>query len=85
MGAISYDDIEIRIEAHGVAEHGKVPSDSELVKYVWEKTNAEGTPDRRYKNNRQSPVMKYGNIKITSKTGFDIEFFCSNENKSSFI
>lgn len=79
LGVLDYADININISAVGFLESGTVPSDAELVKEVWGYANNDGSPDKRYANNKKFPVMKYGKIVITSKSGLDIRFMCSNE------
>lgn len=79
LGALEYDEVKFDITAVGFLETGPVPKDAEVVKQVWAYANNDGSPDRRYSNNKQYPVMKYGNIVITSKSGLDIRFMCSNE------
>ena len=79
MGALDYNDVTINLSAVGFLESGKVPSDSEIVKHVWAYSNKDGSPDKRYSNNKQYPVMKYGKIVITSESGLNIQFLCSDE------
>ena len=35
-----------------------------MISYEWEHSTLSGAPDRRYKDNRQLPVVEYGNIHI---------------------
>lgn len=35
-----------------------------IISYEWEHSTLSGAPDRRYKDNRQLPVVEYGNIHI---------------------
>lgn len=85
LGAIDYNEAKIDITAVGFLETGPMPRDSELVKQVWAYANNDGSPDRRYANNRQYPVMKYGNIHISSPSGLNIQFMCSNEKASDAL
>lgn len=77
--ALSYDDISITIEAVGYLENEGVPKDSEVVDYRWAYANNDGSPDARYSNNQQIPIVKYGRIAITSEDGINIQIMCSNE------
>ncbi len=85
LGAIDYNEAKIDITAIGFLETGPMPRDSEVVRQVWAYANNDGSPDRRYANNRQYPVMKYGNIRISSPSGLDIQFMCSNERASEAL
>ena len=79
MAAIDYKDVKFELSAAGYLEGEREPTDSELIKYVWAYANKDGSPDKRYSNNKQFPVMKYGKIVITSTSGLNIQFMCSNE------
>lgn len=45
----------------------------------------DGSPDRRYANNKQYPVLKYGKIIVTSQSGLNIQIICSNESASDAL
>lgn len=79
LGAVEYRDINFDITAVGFLESGAVPTDAELVQYVWAYANNDGSPDKRYANNRQFPVLKYGKICMRTANGLNIQFMCSNE------
>lgn len=79
MAAIDYRDVKFDLSAVGYLESENAPKDSELIKYVWAYANKDGSPDKRYSNNKQYPVMKYGKIVITSSSGLNIQFLCSDE------
>ena len=51
-------------------ENGSVPSDSERIGTTWRYVNKGGGPDRRYKNNPQLPIMRYGELTFTAQPGF---------------
>lgn len=79
MAAIDYHEVKFDLSAVGFVETEKIPKDSDIIKYVWAYANNDGSPDKRYSNNKQYPVMKYGKIVITSKSGPNVQFMCSNE------
>lgn len=79
MGALDYKDVEIDLSAVGFLESGTVPNDAEAIKYVWAYSNNDGSPDKRYANNKEYPVMKYGKISIKTANGLNVQFMCSNE------
>ena len=85
FGALDYSEVKFDISAFGFLEGGKAPSDSEVVKMVWAYANNDGSKDRRYANNKQYPIMKYGKIVITSPSGLNIQFICSNESASDAL
>jgi len=51
-------------------EHGAVPRDAVRVGTTWKYVNKGGGPDRRYKNNRQVPIMQYGELTLSTASGF---------------
>jgi hypothetical protein len=46
-----------------------VPRDTEVVGDSWRYTNKNGTPDRRFKNNRQIPIARYHEMSLTGPGG----------------
>lgn len=82
LGAIDYSDVKFGISAIGFVETGPIPSDSERISTVWAYANKDGSPDKRYSNNKQFPVMKYGKIVFTSPSGLNIQLLCSDESAS---
>ncbi|MET8250686.1 DUF4236 domain-containing protein [Micromonospora sp. NPDC005197] len=45
------------------------PADAQCVGTTWQYTNKSGGPDRRFKHNRQLPIMLYGRLTLTSSDG----------------
>jgi hypothetical protein len=75
---ISYNDIKINLITSQFRESGTVPSDSEKIGSTWKFVNNDGSPDRRFKDNRKIPVMKYCQIKITDNNDFSVIIMTSN-------
>jgi len=55
-------------------EDGVVPSDSEIVGHTWQYVNVKGGLDRRFKNNRQLPILRYGRLTLTGEAGYHAIF-----------
>jgi hypothetical protein len=70
---------ELKVSATVVEfrEGDGVPSDSPVITYAWAKENKDGTPDRRFANNQQIPVVHYGRLALRSGTGLWEEFLFS--------
>lgn len=51
-------------------EDGRPPSDSEVVGSTWRFVNVKGGPDRRFNNNRQLPILSYGELTVSAANGF---------------
>lgn len=63
-------------------EEEKLPSDSEVVGHTWRKTNKDGSPDRRFKDNYQIPIARYGEYQFKSSTGVNEAYHLSSYSKS---
>ncbi len=78
LGALSYEDIQINTGTVNFIESGIVPGDAKVIGYTWSKVNKDGSPDKRYKDNKELPICEYGTIKICSKSGLNIQMYCSD-------
>lgn len=78
VGALSYSDIESSTSTTRFVEEGAVPKDTEIVDKTWQKVNKSGGPDKRFKNNRQLPVCRYGEIHLSSPNGLNTVIMYSN-------
>lgn len=59
-------------------EEEAVPPDSQVVGSAWKYSNKNGSPDRRFTNNYQIPVVQYASLIITSPTGLNEQYLISN-------
>ena len=59
-------------------EDERLPSDSERVGTAWARSNKDGSPDRRFTNNYQIPVLRYGEFLLSSRTGLNEAYMISN-------
>lgn len=55
-----------------------VPSDSKIIDRTWAKVNKNGSRDKRFKGNYQIPVVRYGEIRLSTNTGLNEEYEFSN-------
>lgn len=78
VGALSYEDVKIDFGTISFVEHLAVPKDSKVTGKTWLKVNKNGTPDKRFKANRQIPVCEYGRVVIRSGDALYVEMMCSN-------
>lgn len=65
----TYDSLDIRTRPTLFVEEEQVPSDSNVVDHTWRFVNKNGTPDRRFKNNRQIPIAQYEELRMSSAQG----------------
>ncbi len=85
VGMASYMDLNIIQSYTPFIESDKVPSDAEVLRYTWKYVNRDGGPDKRFKNNRQYPVCKYGDLIISEGNNLYIRMMCSNYEKSEIF
>lgn len=84
VGLVDYKDFNISVSSSNFRENEKVPGDARVVGSTWQFVNANGTPDRRYKNNRQIPICLYGTVRLYSAggAGINVELMTSNIQKA---
>lgn len=75
---IGIDEIILNQSFIRFTETGTIPKDSKIIDRTWAKVNKNGTPDKRFKGNYQIPVVRYGEIKLRTKTGLNEEYEFSN-------
>lgn len=78
VGAISYENLRIQTQDYRFIETERVPSDAEIIDRTWAKVNKDGSPDKRFKGNKELPICRYGLITLSSNSGMDIRICCSN-------
>jgi hypothetical protein len=77
---VAYGRLQLSCDLQRFIESGRVPRDAQQVDVTWQYVNVKGGPDRRFKNNRQLPVMLYGRIEIGSQNGLNWVLDCSRPN-----
>ncbi|HEX4498793.1 MAG TPA: DUF4236 domain-containing protein [Thermoanaerobaculia bacterium] len=71
VGAVDYNQIVVETKITRFIENERVPSDAPAVGATWQYVNKNGGPDRRFNNNRQLPILQYGEIHLASLTGLN--------------
>ena len=64
-------------------EEEKLCNDTETNGRTWKKVNKNGTRDKRFKDNYQIPIAKYGEIILKSISGLNETYMFSNYDNSS--
>lgn len=62
-------------------EEETVPKDAQVVGQTWAKANKDGSPDRRFVNNYQIPIVRYASLTLKSSTGLWEEFEFSDSSR----
>ncbi len=76
--AINNADLKVKVSIKRYVEEYSVPKDSKVVDKKWKYVNKDGSPDKRYADNKQIPVCEYGYIVITSNSDLHLEILFSN-------
>jgi len=71
VGTVPYADLRITCQNTRFIEEESVPSDSQVVDRTWQYVNKKGGPDRRFRQNREIPVVLYGEVSFTSASGLN--------------
>lgn len=84
VGLVAYKDFAISVSSTNFAEDEAVPKDARVIGSTWQFVNQNGTPDRRYKNNKQIPICQYGTVRLNSAfgVGINVELLISNIQKA---
>jgi hypothetical protein len=76
--AVSLLDINLDQGEAVVAEVSEPPADAAMVRRIWEKANKDGSPDRRYANNRSIPIVRYGLLQFSAPGLAAVIYLVSN-------
>lgn len=79
---IDINDFKINVYQQQFLEEGTIPSDTRIVGKTWKKVNKNGTPDKRFKENYEIPIVRYAGIEIRSETGLNEEYAVSSYEKA---
>ena len=78
MGSVAYTSLLLAESVVAFHEEEAVPSDTQLIGTTWRFINKNGGPDRRFNNNRQIPVVRYGDVALRSDSGLRLALMTSS-------
>lgn len=78
IALVDYADLQVKFGSVRFTETQTVPSDSQVVGQTWAKANANGSRDKRFKDNYQIPVAQYGDLELRNSNGLHEEWMFSN-------
>lgn len=82
---IDLRELDVRHCASSFTEDKSIPADGEVIGKVWAKSNKNGSRDRRFKDNRELPVMLYGELHLRAAGGLSEVFnFSRNQPCEAF-
>ena len=82
MGILDITELDVAYEATQFIESEAIPPDGTKVGQVWEKSNKDGSRDKRYAENRQFPLMQYGEITFRSGSGICEKYMFSDAKRA---
>lgn len=85
VGAVSYKELMFDGRVQRFIEDGSVPHDAEVVDKTWKYVNKKGGPDKRFKDNRQLPVVLYEELRFASASGLNEVFQVSKHSTSAAV
>lgn len=79
VGAIDYAELEAKNSPVTFVESSSVPSDAIVIGKTWQYVNKKGGPDKRFKDNREMPLCRYNELRLTTNRGLDIYLMSSRD------
>ncbi|NYZ13374.1 DUF4236 domain-containing protein [Azospirillum sp. RWY-5-1] len=71
-------DLDIWANETRFIEEESVPGDAAVVGHTWKKANKDGSRDKRFNNNHQVPIARYGELTVRSNTGLNEAYMVSS-------
>ena len=71
MSALSFNDMEISLHKLTFLEEDRPPADATLLGKTYEHTNKDGSPDKRFKENRELNIVEYGVLSLYKEPGLN--------------
>jgi hypothetical protein len=66
-------------------EEESVPGDTRQVDTTWKYVNKSGGPDRRFKDNRQLPIILLSTLRLSGPNGLDARYDLSNPDSAGYF
>lgn len=85
VGSVGYDALRLDANSMRFIEDGHVPRDAVVIDHTWRYVNKNGSPDRRFNNNRQIPVCQYEELRLTSSSGLQEVLHLSRVGASNYL
>lgn len=83
--SVEYHALAINAYSTRFIEEESVPYDSVRVDSTWKYVNKNGSPDRRFNNNRQLPILQYGEVSIFAPAGLKVLLQTSSFQKAALF
>lgn len=71
LTALGFDEIDINLSKASFLEDGNIPKDATLLGKTYEHTNKDGSPDKRFKENKKLDLVEYGMLSLEKHPGLE--------------
>ena len=71
FGAVNYNDLQIDLTTDQFLERDEIPPAAKVVGSAWDRANRDGSPDLRFKETREIPIMEYERLHLRSVSGLN--------------
>lgn len=78
---IEWSELSAEGKPSNFIESEPVPTDAQVISHTWAKANKDGSPDRRFTDNYQIPVVRYGELWFKSPGGLYEAYMVSSQSK----
>ena len=78
FGIVDYKELNIESCKIKFIETQTIPTDTEVLGNTWKYVNKNGSPDKRFKDNYQIPIVEYYELNISNPKGISDSFQFSN-------
>ena len=78
LGIFDLKEVNAILEFSNFIEEEGVPEDTEIINHTWKKANKDGSMDKRFRNNYQIPIVRYGSLTFQSENGLEEGYMFSN-------
>ncbi len=86
VASVPYREIQVTIGLGRFVESRPLAPDARVINYTWQFVNKDGGPDRRFRYNRQMPVVEVAYIGLQSQSGVNLLIQASNrQNAEMFV
>jgi tetratricopeptide (TPR) repeat protein len=85
VGAVTYAALQVAAGEVQFIENDGVAPDAEVIGSTWRFVAKSGGPDRRFKDNYEIPIARYGELRLRSPSGLDELFQCSKAEIASTV
>jgi hypothetical protein len=82
VALVDFTELEISAGATNFTETDMLPADAQVVGTTWAKANKNGSRDRRFANNRELPILRYGSLGLSTSGGMNEVFMFSDAEAS---